>query len=40
MPLRIALTGEQHGPEMAVIYALLSKEEICNRLAQAEEMCS
>ncbi|OGT31355.1 MAG: glutamate--tRNA ligase [Gammaproteobacteria bacterium RIFCSPHIGHO2_12_FULL_35_23] len=38
MPLRVALTGEKHGPEMAVIYSLLNKEEICSRLRKAGEI--
>src|SRR3990167_1160494 len=38
MPLRVALTGDKHGPEMAVIYSLLNKEEICSRLRKAGEI--
>lgn len=34
-PLRIALTGEVHGPEMAGIFKILSKEEIISRLTFA-----
>jgi glutamyl-tRNA synthetase len=38
-PLRIALTGELHGPEMAAIFTILSQEEIINRLMRAREHC-
>ena len=38
MPLRIALTGEQHGPELAQIAALLGKEKILQRFAYALEL--
>lgn len=31
MPLRVALTGELHGPEMAAIFELLGKEKIIER---------
>lgn len=34
-PLRVALTGELHGPEMAAIFELLGKEKIIARLLQA-----
>ena len=32
MPLRIALTGEQHGPELAKIMELLGSDEVRRRL--------
>ena len=32
MPLRIALTGEMHGPDFSSLVYLLGKEEIINRL--------
>lgn len=34
-PLRVALTGELHGPEMAKIFELLGKEKIVNRICLA-----
>ena len=37
MPLRVALTGERHGPEMAPIFELLGKEKIKSRFAQVLE---
>ncbi len=36
-PLRIAITGEAHGPEMAVLFKLLSTNEIVHRLKIALE---
>ena len=39
MPLRIAITGEPHGPDFAAISALLSQEQIIQRLEKAKEMC-
>ncbi len=35
MPLRIALTGERHGPEMAHVFELLGAEQLKLRLMQA-----
>jgi len=35
MPLRVALTGETHGPELADIFQLLSVSEIIKRLEDA-----
>ena len=32
MPLRIALTGETHGPELMHVFALLGKDELVKRL--------
>jgi glutamyl-tRNA synthetase len=37
-PLRVALTGELHGPEMAVILQLLTEDDIFNRLQRAKNM--
>jgi glutamyl-tRNA synthetase len=34
-PLRLALTGQQHGPEMAGILALIGKDEALRRLRAA-----
>lgn len=39
MPLRAALTGETHGPEMDRLWALLGAEEIRQRLAAAAQLC-
>lgn len=36
-PLRVALTGELHGPEMAAIFELLSMEQIVARLTFADQ---
>lgn len=38
MPLRAALTGFTHGPELAPMLALLSTDEVQARLARAREM--
>lgn len=38
MPLRIALTGETHGPELADIFNLLSVSEIVQRLEYAKNL--
>lgn len=38
MPLRLALTGEKHGPELAPIVELLGKEELIKRFKQAREV--
>lgn len=40
MPLRAALSGETHGPELASIWALLGGERIRARLHGALRMCS
>lgn len=37
MPLRIALTGQSHGPDFAAISQLLNKEQIIERLQHAKE---
>ena len=39
MPLRIALTGTEHGPDFGAISELLEKEQILERLQKAKEMC-
>ena len=33
MPLRLALTGQAHGPEMPKLFALLSEDKVRSRLA-------
>lgn len=38
-PLRVALTGELHGPEMAAIFKLLAAEEMIARLNFAADCC-
>lgn len=40
MPLRAALTGETHGPELVQIWQLLGDSRIGARLQQAAELCS
>lgn len=40
MPFRIALTGRQHGPELATIASILGKEKMCKRLSQAFKLAS
>lgn len=40
MPLRIALTGKQHGPELAQIAELLGQEKVKHRLGRAFKMAS
>lgn len=40
MPVRIALTGKQHGPELAQIAALLGAKKIKHRLGQAFKVAS
>ncbi|HEX6928454.1 MAG TPA: glutamate--tRNA ligase [Gammaproteobacteria bacterium] len=40
MPLRAALSGEMHGPEMARIWTLLGNEKIRARLMRAAELAS
>lgn len=40
MPLRAALSGEVHGPEMAAIWNLLGGERVRSRLHGAQQMCS
>jgi glutamyl/glutaminyl-tRNA synthetase len=37
MPLRIALTGEEHGPELGLIAFVLGKEEVLKRLKQVNQ---
>ena len=39
MPLRVALTGKQHGPELASIALLLGKKKMQERLNKALEYC-
>jgi glutamyl-tRNA synthetase len=36
MPLRAALTGETHGPELAPFTALMGPERVAHRLASAQ----
>jgi glutamyl-tRNA synthetase len=40
MPLRAALTGQTHGPEMARVFPLLGAERIHNRLDCAHRLCA
>ena len=40
MPLRAALTGATHGPELAPIVALLSADQIRQRLNHAQQMAA
>lgn len=40
MPLRVALTGKQHGPELLHIAALLGKEKMQKRLSDAFKLAS
>jgi glutamyl-tRNA synthetase len=35
MPLRLALTGEAHGPELAELLPLMGRERVKGRLAVA-----
>lgn len=39
MPLRLALTGEPHGPDFAAVSELLDKQQVLNRLQKAKEIC-
>ncbi len=39
MPLRLALTGESHGPELAPLGKLLGTEKIVTRLTHARDLC-
>ena len=39
MPLRAALTGEVHGPEMAALWPLLGHERVRRRLQRAARLC-
>ena len=39
MPIRVALTGEQHGPELALIAELLGTDKMLNRFSRAQELC-
>lgn len=32
MPVRVALTGQTHGPDLAAIFEIIGKAELCNRL--------
>ena len=38
MPLRAALTGVTHGPELAPLYALMTPQEVRNRFASARRL--
>lgn len=38
MPLRVALTSEPHGPELAPVFQLLGKENILPRLKEAQQV--
>jgi glutamyl-tRNA synthetase len=40
MPVRFALTGEQHGPELAPIFEILGKENLIKRFEQALKLCA
>lgn len=40
MPLRAALTGEVHGPEMGALWDLLGHDRVRRRLLQAAELCA
>lgn len=40
MPLRVALTGKQHGPELAQIAAILGQKKMQHRLGQAFKLAS
>ncbi|HMT11431.1 MAG TPA: hypothetical protein PKA39_07390 [Ignavibacteria bacterium] len=35
MPIRLALTGEEHGPELGMIAYVLGREEVVKRLKEA-----
>lgn len=39
LPIRIALTGEAHGPELKLIFQLQGVERVKSRLRQALEIC-
>ena len=39
LPLRMALTGKKHGPELAAIFELLGVDKILQRLTYAKELC-
>jgi nondiscriminating glutamyl-tRNA synthetase len=39
MPIRVALTGEQHGPELALIAQLLGTDKMLQRFTRAKELC-
>ena len=39
MPLRLALTGEAHGPDFVALSQLLDQERIVQRLRAAQEIC-
>ena len=40
MPMRVALTGRVHGPEMASIAELLGKKKMQHRLSRAFKVAS
>jgi glutamyl/glutaminyl-tRNA synthetase len=40
MPLRSALTGSTHGPELAPLVALMGPERTLGRLAHAEALAA
>lgn len=40
LPLRVALTGELHGPEMERLFALLGRQRVADRLRRAHTLCT
>ena len=38
MPLRVAITGQEHGPELAKLVAMMSEQKINSRLLAAQEI--
>jgi glutamyl-tRNA synthetase len=38
-PLRVALTGELHGPQMTDVFSLLGADLLCSRLQSAQKLC-
>jgi glutamyl/glutaminyl-tRNA synthetase len=39
MPLRLALTGQTHGPELAPLFKLMTLETARRRLQAAQKLC-
>ena len=39
MPVRIALTGQMHGPELAPLFKLMTLEAAGRRLQAARDLC-
>ncbi|EGD50072.1 glutamyl-tRNA synthetase [Thermoanaerobacter ethanolicus JW 200] len=37
MPIRVAVTGEDHGPELVKIIPLLGKDKVINRLKKSDK---